>query len=141
MMNCGSRTSSNFLRKLSLYVLYSFSVCPLNLDRMVYRDTCGIMFSWNSSLKRGGGGSSEVRKRNGDSSTFQSYSPELRSSVFLAASTSLGRIFLVWIRMEPMNCLYTMLDFFFFVPPSAMWSELRIQGSSAPASPCLVISN
>ena len=42
---CGSRTSSNFLRKLSLYVLYSFSVSPLNLDRMVYSDT------WESKIQ------------------------------------------------------------------------------------------
>jgi len=32
-------------------------------------NTCGIMFSLNSSWKRGGGGRSQVKYRNGDSDT------------------------------------------------------------------------
>ena len=48
------------------------SVSPLNLLSTVYKLTCGMMFSWYSSLNRGGGGSSAVKYRNGDSVDFQS---------------------------------------------------------------------
>merc|ERR550517_118702 len=138
-MNLGSWISSNLFRKLSLYVLYSFSSTPLNLDSMLYRDTCGMMFSSYSSLKRGGGGSSEVKKRNGDSVTFQSYSPESSASFCLKDPASAGNIFFVWIFIIPRKFLYTMEEVFFLVPPNAMWSEFKNQGRNAPASPCSVI--
>ena len=41
---------------------------PINF-LVLPKGTCGMMFSSYSSLKRGGGGSSEVKKRNGDSAT------------------------------------------------------------------------
>ena len=64
-----------------------------------------MIFSWISSLKSGGGGSSVVRKRKGDSSTLHSYSPLRSASSLLNPSMSVGMIFLVWILMLPRKFL------------------------------------
>ena len=142
IMYGGNRVMENFLRKLSLYVLYSFSVCPLNFSRTLNSETWGIMFSKCSSLNSGGGGSSTVRYKNGDSSTFQLYSPFASISLFLFSSViSVGRIFFVQILISPWNDLKTTLESLFFVPFNAICRALRNHERKVRASPCWVIWN
>lgn len=70
MRNGGNLVTSNLFIFESLYVLYSFSLVPLNLARILNNGTWGIMFSVNSSLNNGGGGKSRVKYKKVVSSTF-----------------------------------------------------------------------
>lgn len=58
------------MRKLSLYVLCSWAVCPSNLVRVWKSGTCGMMLSFISSRNNGGGGRSTDKNRYGVSSSY-----------------------------------------------------------------------
>ena len=68
MIYGGKCVISNRFMCESLYVLYSFSLIPLNFDSNTENGICGMIFSLISSGYRGGGGKSHVRYNHGISS-------------------------------------------------------------------------